>query len=159
MIIKEIHELVVIPTLQAIGLGGANANYLVTLTGYHESKYRHLKQQPGPALSFWQIEPNTEADNKKWLKNGLNNKLLERILAVCFLDTLPFNSELLVFNLRYAVCMSRICYRRSPKELPDYRDVESMAQYYCKNYNRGGKAVLSDVIENFKVASNEIDRS
>src|SRR5690606_28309728 len=58
--VRQLLELVIRPTLAAIGLNGTAAQQLVLGTAATESGLVHIKQLgTGPALGFWQMEPAT----------------------------------------------------------------------------------------------------
>ncbi len=59
---RQILEGIVRPTLEYLGLHSLAAERLLLVTGAHESKgFDYIEQISGPALSWWQIEPDTYA--------------------------------------------------------------------------------------------------
>ena len=139
--LKQIRDLVIEPTLEAIGLHSPEAVDLVLFTGVQESGYKYLKQLgTGPALSFWQIEPDTLDDIfENYLKyreelSGLIEELIPEHLGHSneFLD---FREAQLVTNLSFAVAMCRIKYRRNKMPLPAVGDGPGMAHIWKVVYN------------------------
>ena len=59
MIINQIKQYVIEPTLKLIDLWSPEAMQLIWLTGWVESRYEYTDQGKGPAKSFWQVEPTT----------------------------------------------------------------------------------------------------
>lgn len=155
MLQDEIRELVVRPALKLAGLWSLPAETLVYATGMVESNYLHLKQVGGPALSFWQLEPATHLDLKKYLNQHNTRALAERILSACFMSVLP-SDEMLVGNMRYAALMCRLLYYRQPEELPKANDARGLAQYHKKYYNTyKGKADVDKNTEVFQKIIND----
>lgn len=131
---RELKERVIRPALTAVGLHSEGAEMLLLGTAVIESNLEYLKQIKGPALSFWQIEPATHKDVKKWLSYRDNWKLRDRVLSACLMGVLP-DDEALLWNMRYACLIARIVYLRSPEPIPAPTDAHRMALMHKLVYN------------------------
>lgn len=124
-------------TLEAAGLWSHKAENLVLFTGMAESKYKHKKQiGGGPALSYWQVEPDTAKDHfKNYLK--YRPELKKKIIKACDMEDIEFGLEdipnLLHTNEKFAILMCRLVYYRVDSEIPT--GIESLAEYWKTNYN------------------------
>ncbi len=161
--LKQIRDAVIDPTLQAIGLHSPEAVDLVLFTGVQESGYKYLKQLgTGPALSFWQIEPDTLDDIfENYLKYreglaGLVEELIPEHLGHS--NEFPdFIEAQLVTNLAFAVAMSRLVYRRSPLMLPAVGDGPGMAHIWKKVYNTPkGAGTEDEFLRNWENAKGQL---
>lgn len=150
MRISTFRKLVVEPTLAwmeihtNIPFNTTVAVDLLCATAAHESAgLRFLKQinnkgEPvGPALSFYQIEPNTFKD-LRW--NFLNSRPhFSRLFSLIGSPGLDY-SENLLYNMAYATVAARLIYWRVAEALPvktgpeqDY--IEALARYWKKYWN------------------------
>ena len=150
----DIRENIIRPALQLSYLWDENSEMLVFLTGIAESGYTNLKQVSGPALSYWQIEPDTHTFLKEYLEKPERVNLKSRILSACEMIILPSHHQL-VYNMRYAAIMCRVRYLNAKPCIPFWNDAVGMAEYHAKWYNRGGKA---DVEKNTILFQKIIDR-
>lgn len=122
------------PALKTADLWSPSAEILMLGTAWIESKLEHIKQIKGPALSFFQIEPKTHVDIKRYLKRPDNRRLQERVLSTCFMAVMP-NDDALAWNMRYAALIARLKYWMIPKPLPAPDDLNGLAAYYKRYYN------------------------
>ena len=106
------------PTLEGLEADSPEAEALLLGTALAESGLRALRQDGGPALGLWQMEPGTHQDI--W-NNFLmyRAELTRRLQSTCRMDA-PFYPEQLVWNLRYACALWResitcVCPTRSRK--------------------------------------------
>jgi hypothetical protein len=153
---KQIRELIK-GTIYDIGLWSEEAEQLVYETGMVESRYTYLRQLGGGvARSFFQVEPFTARDN---IQNfcRYRNTLMEKLSNVCHIDTNHLLSlieldyfGLLEGNIKFAICMARIKYRRVPKKLPPLNDKEARAKYWLKYYNAGGKGSIEHYLKSIE---------
>ena len=123
--------LIIRPALQRLGLWSLAAERLLLGTAIVESWLMYLKQKPGPALGFYQMEPASHFDiwkNYLAYRPGLAFKV--KGLAV----GLP-RAQQMVWNLFYATAMARLQYRRDRFALPDANDLEGLAAYYKRVFN------------------------
>tara|TARA_R100000664_G_scaffold27307_1_gene37899 strand:+ start:6480 stop:6989 length:510 start_codon:yes stop_codon:yes gene_type:complete len=136
---RQLHDLIVKPTLSQIGLDQPGASQLLMGTYLHESTVGGdtcVKQLGGgPALGIYQMEPATHNDIwKNYLK--YKEELASYVLTAIGLDSdnLP-DAERMIWDLKYATCMARVHYRRDPGILPASTDLIAQAEYYKKVYN------------------------
>ena len=113
---------------------------LVLGTGIIESRYKYWKQiGDGPAVSFWQIEPDTAVDNCKSFI-AFRSGLAERCVHATFIPKRYWTkpsvlnwSQLLEGNVYAAIVHCRIKYWRVPSPMPD--TISGQSQYWKKWYN------------------------
>ncbi len=122
-------------TLTALDMYSPAAEELLIGTAAHESHLGHwLMQYPaGPARGLYQMEPVTEDD--VW-QNYLyyrpeRSELLTRLTGVVRPSILN-----LQFNPIYATAMARLHYRRIKEPLPAADDIDGLAHYWDKHWNR-----------------------
>jgi hypothetical protein len=128
-------ELVINPALNWLGMGSPNAVQLVAATIAHESDMgTYLAQHGGPALGIAQIEPKTHDDICVNFLN-YNPVIKSRFSSFCGVTPEEGGYSNLTFNLKYAAAMCRLAYYRHPEALPNYGDMEGMAQYWKQYYN------------------------
>ena len=122
----------IIPALDALGMGGRAAQELVLGTGIQESRLIYRKQNGGPALGLWQMEPFTFND----IWNGYILKHRDIFLAMQkILNGASPNPLVLTHNDQFAAAMCRMLYRRIHEDIPDAGDLEAQAAYWKKYYN------------------------
>jgi len=135
----QLRQLVIVPALTAMGLGGPAAEELLLGTALQESLggvYLHQLGQ-GPALGIFQMEPRTHDD--LWTsflprRTDLSAKLSSLLMpGLGRLDQLPG-------NLLYAAAMARLLYYRCPEPLPAAGDIPAQAAFYKRWYNTAGGA-------------------
>lgn len=153
--LTQLRALVVRPTLQALISGGISyslaAENLVLGTGAHESQYFYLSQVGGgPALGFWQMEPETFEDC--WT-NYINFRTPLATAINGMRRPQPLAPSELVTNLALACAMCRVRYARAPAPLPAATDAAALAQYWKSYYNTDrGAGYASVVIPAFQSA-------
>jgi hypothetical protein len=141
------------PALKAIGLWSRAAEQLVLGTAIQESGLVYLKQQgAGPALGFFQMEPQTHDDiwqNFLAYHSDLSQKVMRLGVPYIGIDRV---SEM-IGNAYYAAAMCRVLYYRVPAILPPPGDVAAQASYYKQHYNTaGGAATVDQYIANWRAA-------
>ena len=122
--------LIIRPALQRLGLWSLAAERLLLGTAIAESWLVALKQKPGPALGFYQMEPATHFDiwrNYLAFRPGLAFKVKGLVKG------LP-RAEMMVWDLRYATALARLQYRRDKFALPDAEDLVGLGDYYKRVY-------------------------
>jgi hypothetical protein len=142
------------PALQVSGFHSRSAEVLLLGTALTESDLDSVKQfNDGPALSFFQIEPETYHDCIRYLKTCRAKGLKERILSACFIDVFP-PAECLTWNLRLSCLIARVKYWMRPEPLPKQDDAAALCKYYLKYYNTNkGKATYEKSMLHFSRAS------
>ena len=154
--IEQVRTFVVRAALYRIELWSAAAENLVLGTFMQESELRALKQYgTGPALGLPQVEPATHTS--LWVHSipgikGLGEKL-KALLAPVDHEQLPLPNELaLTHNLLYAAAICRVRYYIVPQRLPLQNDPMSMATYWLRYYNAGGKGTIAAALPDFQRA-------
>lgn len=123
----------VLCTLPGISSSQAAAQLLLGTAIKESGNFKYRKQIGGPALSFFQIEPESHQDIwDSYLK--FRPQLKARIESIM---TKPDADKLheLENNESYAAVMARIKYQRCPEKIPDTNDIAEMARYWKKYYN------------------------
>lgn len=146
---EELRRHVIYPLLEELDPSWSIASMELLLgTAIAESGLRALKQRGGPALGLWQMEPATHDDivhNYLDYRGELRNKVLFATASI------GFNSDYLVFNLRYACAFARIHYMRVPEPLPRENDIEGQARYWKKYYNtEAGKGTVKHYLKEWE---------
>ena len=140
--IKKIIKL----SLQHLNLDSEDARSLIYSTGKAESDYKTLQQYGGgPALGFFQMEPNTAIDI--WDNYVMYRpKYRDKLYALGFDEgTLEF---CLLSNIGVQAALCRLHYRRVPSALPKAGDLNSQAKYWKKYYNTElGKGTIKHFME------------
>ena len=152
---RQFRQIVVDPTLKGIGLHSPAASDLVVGTALAESGLRWLIQRGGPAISLFQLEPATITDLRRYC--GERQPLLAlRIARHVHYDWRALD-DLALFDrvttdLRLACALCRVRYYMVPDPLPEAGDVASLAQYWVRWYNAGGKGTVAHFVEAYVAA-------
>lgn len=132
---KQFHDLVIAPTLARMAkadprLDSLAARRLLLGTAVEESRLAAIKQIRGPALSFFQIEPATHADIRRWAYQRGLDPLLDDFTAgwAAAEDQLPGNAC-------YACAIARLVYFRVKEALPAAGDLAGLGRYWKQYYN------------------------
>lgn len=151
MDLDQFDSLILVPTLNMIGLYSQAIRILMLGTALIESDLIFLGQKGGgPGKGIFEIEPLTHKDIQRDLNKHENKALKERCLSTCFYTAFP-SDDALIHNLRYAVIIARLKYRMIMSPLPAADDAEGMANYHKKYYNTGkGKTDVSSSIKIFE---------
>ena len=136
------------PVLAQLGATNLAAEELLLGTALQESlflKYR-VQMGGGPALSYYQMEPNTH--NDIW-DNYLKYRPELAAKVTAFLSSAKADKIAeLESNDNYATAMARVHYMRVPEKLPEAGDVAAQANYWKQHYNTPlGKGKPSEYIE------------
>lgn len=122
---------VIHPVLDRMGMNSSAAAKLLMITACHESLgFRYRRQVGGPALSFFQIEPDTLDD---LYENYLKYRPGRQMLLDQYLPDDMTRVEALEKRDDYACAAARLIYARVPAPLPEVGDVAGLAAY-CKRY-------------------------
>lgn len=110
---------------------------LLAMIAAHESRFTHREQILGPALSYYQIEPDTLDD---LYENYLAYRGPEKALVDRFKGG-DHRYDELRDNDAYATCVARLILWRVTDPLPDSDDHAALAAYAKAHWNtRLGKA-------------------
>lgn len=116
---------------------------LVYRTGMAESGYRALAQMGGPAISYFQLEPDTINDvieNYLYYRKPLMDKLVKMGL-----DESDPNWSVMT-NIAVATAFCRLKYRRDSEPIP--KNLKQQAQYWKRVYNSElGKGTIEHFIK------------
>jgi hypothetical protein len=156
MNIRHFRDEIIQPTLNYVGanvrgFASQSAVELLLGTAAQESNFEHLVQLGnGPAVSLYQIEPNTYLDlNANYLSSASRRDLAERVHALKAL--VPADREQLIGNLMFATAIARLIYWRSPVSLAAPGDIAGHAHVWKKVYNTPlGKGREADFISNYQ---------
>jgi len=132
--------------LKHLDLDSEDAREMLYVTGKAESGYKTLQQYGGgPALGFFQMEPNTAIDI--WDNYVMYRpKYREKLYALGFDEgALEF---CLLSNIGLQAAFCRLHYRRVPSALPAADNLEGQARYWKKYYNTYlGKGTVEHFME------------
>jgi len=137
------------PTLHKIGLYSHEAERLLIGTAIQESRLKYIVQLGGgPALSYFQIEPDTIHDiNENYLKFRPSLKEKADYFKVENISV----EEQIVWNMALSVVYARLHYRRIPEKLPDADDLTGQARYWKRYYNTAlGRGTEEEYIANYR---------
>lgn len=131
---KQLSDLIIIPTLKTMLAYSDSAVELLLFTCAVESDGgTYLKQNGGPALGIYQMEPNDHSDI--WMNFIYTSaSLLNRLVHNFNIGKLP-EPDRMIYDLQYATIMSRMHYLRVSSSLPLANDVEGLWNYYKLYYN------------------------
>lgn len=122
------------PTLLKMEMHSPAAERLLLMTACHESGgFKYDRQEGGgPALSYYQIEPDTLKD---LYRNYLRFRPDMQAVLDRFKPTADCTPEQALMDPVYATAAARMIYRRVPQRLPALDDYMGMARYWKTFYN------------------------
>tara|TARA_Y100000401_G_scaffold115007_1_gene117932 strand:- start:1110 stop:1577 length:468 start_codon:yes stop_codon:yes gene_type:complete len=139
---KESIQRIIDYTLRDLNMYSEDAALLVYRTGMAESGFRHLEQIKGPAVGFFQVEPDTINDTiDNYLK--FRPKRLNHLVKHGLDLEEPVMSVLSSIYLQIAFC--RYKYWRSPDPIPN--GLVKQAKYWKKIYNGPGKGTVEHFVD------------
>lgn len=154
IVAKDLMNMVIKPSLNAFGVFQDNVGQLLLGIAAQESQMgTYLKQELGPAIGIWQMEPKTHADiHKNFL--AFRKDMLADIYKVCGMQDLPVGQippdNTLAYNLYYACLMARIKLLRSKDPIPAFNDIPAQATFWKNNYNSSiGKGDTAAYLNNY----------
>jgi len=150
-------DLVIRPTLEYWNLYSEAAENLVFGTAAQESRFKYLKQIKGPALGFYQCEPDTHVDIWRHYL-GYRSKLAAKVRNLAGQRWLGhfIPDEEMIGNLYYSTAICRVHYLRAPLALPEADDIEGLAHYWKKFYNTQlGAGTAEEFIQAYNWANNK----
>lgn len=131
---KQLHDYIIVPVLDHLGMDSLSARLLILGTAMIESDLSSVRQRGGgPALGLWQMEPSTHDDIwANWLvvKPDITHRVTE-LMNVRW----PIGASQMMGNNYYACAMARLHYWRRPSPLPAPDDPVRLARYYKLFYN------------------------
>lgn len=141
---KDIKK-IVRDALKDIDMYSDDAHAMVMRTGLAETGFRTLFQKRGPALGFWQCEPNTAYDI-------IENYILYRPQLKSKLLSYNIDSSTVIRVLKTDIAaqaiLCRLKYRRDSKPIPKWNDVKGQAEYWKRVYNTElGKGTIEHFID------------
>lgn len=156
MMVNDVNAKAILPALRALHPAIAYtpaAHALVVGTGLVESQYGAIVQGGGgPALSFWQIEPNTYNDV---VKNFLPYRpAISAHLQAAIGRTEVGLADRVATDLILGAAMCRIIYYRSKLALPRL-DAGDLARYHKTVYNTALGA--ADPVKNIPAFQKAVD--
>lgn len=148
---RQLRELVIQPTLKALGMYSKEAEDLVLGTACQESHCGEYIRQLGckgqtGAFGIYQMELATARDiYDNYLRyHPETYKIVEELRGPAMTIT-----DALVLNLAYATAMCRIHYRRVKPAIPYTTD--GQAEYWKKYYNTiKGKGTVNEYLTNYE---------
>lgn len=156
---RELKNWIILPALKNIGLdcdsNKESAIRLLLGTAAIESDMGSYIRQigftgyTGGAFGIYGCEMATHDLVMGWLQVEKPN-LLHKIIKLRSKSVSIAVEEELMFNLYYSTAIARCLYLSIKEPLPDADDIEGLASYHKKYYNRGGKATVEKFIEKFK---------
>jgi hypothetical protein len=140
---QQLHDYIIKPTLKYMSGNyySKDAAFLLLCTSAIESNCGDkIKQDDGPALGIFQMEPATHGDiwmncdRLKHEKDGISSHFSHKIMQLL----MPLESgidESLIVSPMYACAMARLKYSMDKAPLPDRNDIKAVYGYYKRIYN------------------------
>ncbi|WP_286828732.1 MULTISPECIES: hypothetical protein [Kordiimonas] len=140
---------VIKPVLKDMAMDGAAAGKILMMTACHESMgFRYRAQVGGPALSYFQIEPNTLDD---LYTNYLAYRPDKQALVDAYLPEGLDRLEALENDDKYACAVARMIYWRVPESLPAVTNDEGLAAYAKQYWNTElGAATAQKYLDDYR---------
>ena len=127
------------PANNVLGLGSHEAEQLMLGTAIQESGLNNIKQVNGPAIGYFQDEPEDHDD--LWQNYLTYHQTLAMRLRSLLPDNVAPNSRCLLIYPLYAAGVCRMHYERAPGAIP--LDLSGQATYYKLYYNTAGGAATT----------------
>ena len=125
---------VVRDSLKAAGWWSQEIENLILATGVVESNLNMLVQVGGgPARGVFQIEKISFNDVISYIKR--DSQKVKAICQACGFSALPEDVNTVIWNLRFAVLITRMFYYRIPDALPTSENALEAYRYYKNFYN------------------------
>lgn len=143
MDINQFRLYIIRESLKTAGWWSQAIENLILGTGLVESGLSKFVQDGcGVARGVFQIEPKTYTDVISYIER--DNDKVKIICTACNLGYLPNDVNAVIWNLRFAVLITRMFYYRIVDALPKSEDAQGMYQYYKKFYNSSAGAATED---------------
>lgn len=150
---QQLYNHIIKPTHHYLGgnYDNKNASFLSLCTAAVESNCGHkIKQDNGPALGIWQMEPRTEKDI--WSNCDVLKYEDSRVyMAIEHLTCAPLeelNIHMLISSPLYACAMARLKYAMDIETLPRRGDLMAVYNYYKRIYNTDSGASTYEKFKN-----------
>lgn len=151
--LQHVRELWVRPALAALpaSLNTLSRQQGVLGIGNKESGYRYIKQVgAGPALGFWQMEPETHDD--MWRNFIRYRPELQAALLGILAGAKPDPARL-VDRPIYSAAMCAVHTNRAKDKIPAANDAPGWAVFWKHNYNtESGAGVAAEAVPYFREA-------
>ena len=140
MLAQQLHDHIIKPTLEYMGGNyySKDAAFLLLCTAAVESNCGHkIKQDNGPALGIWQMEPDTHGDinfNCDALIDE-DSEMRDKQDSLYMPYNVETNTGGMLVNPMYACFMARLKYSMDSAALPDHNDIKAVYDYYKRIYN------------------------
>lgn len=145
----QLRNLIIIPTLNELGLMSKNAEELLFAIACHEShRGTYIKQVSGEAIGIYQMEKKTYYDIfDNFLK--YREPLKENLFKIIGVDELP-DPNRMIWDMKLSTAMCRIFFLRFSEPLPAYSNINDIAIYWKKYYNtKLGKGTIEAFIKDY----------
>jgi len=145
---QEFLDEILHPTLQKMEMDSPEAEKLLLMTACHESGgFVYDRQVGGPALSYFQVEPNTLND---LYTNYLDYRPEKKELLDQFKPSEDCTTEEALMDPVFATAAARMIYARVSEPLPELTDDDAMGRY-CKKYwnTDAGKATAEKYVNDW----------
>lgn len=169
---QQFRELIIRPVLNALEDKDAkdSEEILIATMAYESKGGTYLKQEHGPALGPYQMEPKTYIGTmihiyeNKFLRDNMLKlfgiKLMPQFkidninsdLSIMHSSILEEMANVMIWDLKYATAMARMFYMQHQEPLPPADDIEKIWEYYKKYWNTElGKARKEHFIEDYNI--------
>jgi len=140
MNVYQLRTDIVAPVLRRLEMWSTVSEELLMATGAHESEgFVHIRQLGGgPAVSLWQIEPDTARDVHRYLT--LHPDMMDNFCKAVMWrpEWIDRITERLIADQAFACAVARIRYWMEPTPLPESaHNIQAIAEYWKKYYQRG----------------------
>jgi hypothetical protein len=147
---KQFRSLIVKPTLEALGHWSQDAeNLLVMICAWESKGGTYLKQEEGPALGIYMMEPATHDYIWQFIFSKdrdfgmISNVLRASGIPIPYQENPRPNANSLILNFRYSTVMARVFFLRIKEPIP--LGLHELGAYAKKYWNtEKGKATPDD---------------
>lgn len=155
-IARQFYDNVIYPAIDHLGYESKSAGILLLGTALVESGLKYTQQLNGPALGYFQMEPDTHYDIWENYLQYRQELAMDVYSTKCDAFDLLTN---LAGNPLYGAAMARVHYLRVPEAIPCYTDIIGLTKYYKKYYNTHlGASTVEKSFPFFKIAYDVITK-
>lgn len=131
---EQLRKLIILPALSKLQQYSDDAVELLMFTCAVESNGgTYVKQEKGPALGIYQMEPKTY--NDLWANYIRHRSDISLILGTQFNAYRMPDENRLIYDLEFSTIMARLFYLRISDSLPNAKDENAIYTYYKKYWN------------------------